>query len=232
MDSATLQNKIYAGYAKAALRIGPVYTQYRPGGAGNPLAAPLATFNASFNAEDMKYGRPNKYGAPTWYGIFDGRLTQVGDYLVGPGETYFIAAQQLTLPILCVECNRTVRVTRPAAPVPISTAGGVSVLPYAGVCDSPGESVDVLGISPANNGGVFVGWPCSILFGKGRLKNTDALPSGTSEQTGWLILLPPSVPIIFQAGDRLIDDLGRMYVVNGAEQTDLGWRIAAIEVHA
>ena len=38
-------------------------------------------------------------------------------------------------------------------------------------------------------------------------------------------------PLWWGAGDRLIDDLGRMFVVNGAEQSDIGWRINAIEMH-
>lgn len=228
MDATTLQSRIYAGYAQAAKRLGLSYAQYRPADAANPLATQTGSLLAAFNAEDMTYGKPNRYGDPVWYGLFDGRLTQAGDYLVGPGGTFFIASQQLHLPIQCIECNASIRLVRMA---PNGVQGAVGAIGYSGLCDSPGESQDVLGVSPANNGGIFVGWPAAIFFGRGRLRNAQALPSSTPEQVGWWILLPHSVPVAIRTGDRLIDDRGRAFVINGAERTDLGWRLAAVEVH-
>src|ERR1700722_19714522 len=54
----------------------------------------------SLNAEDMKYGKPNKYGKPTWYALVDGTNLEVGDYFVGPEGTFFVATLQPLLPIL------------------------------------------------------------------------------------------------------------------------------------
>lgn len=222
MDAATLQNRIYKGYGKAAQRIGPLYTQYRPGGSQNPLAAPYANLNASFNAEDMKYGRPNKYGKPTWYGIFDGSETQAGDYLVAVdgGGPFFIAAQQLALPILCVECNRRVRIAR----MPIQDGAGLAG--YSGVVES--SETDVLGQSDGA-GNMVHGWPASILIG-GRSDRDAHLPSSV-KSAGWVVLLPPSVPISITESDVIIDDLGRRYPVYAAELTDLGWRLQVNEEH-
>lgn len=228
MDALTLQDRIYAGYAKAAKRVGLSYAQYRPSDAANPLTTPHGSLLAAFNAKDMTYGKPNRYGDPVWYGLFDGRLTQAGDYLVGPSGTFFIASQQLHLPIQCVECNGAIRLVRVA---PNGAKVAVGAIGYSGLCDSPGESLDVLGVNPANNGGIFAGWPAAIFFGRGRLRNAQALPSSTPEQVGYWVLLPPSVPVAIRTGDRLIDDRGRAFVINGAERTDLGWRLAAIEVH-
>lgn len=220
MDAATLQSRIYAGYGKAALRIGQLYSQYRPSGFANPLATQRGTLYASFNSEDMKYSRPNKYGKATWYGVFDGSLTQAGDYLVGPGGTFFIAAQQQALPILVVGCNRTVRIGR----TPTDATPGLQA--YSGVVES--DQVDVLGTSDAL-GGIATGWPASILIG-GRSDKDGKLPSSV-KSAGMIILLPPSVPIAIIESDIIHDDLGRRYAVYTAELTDLGWRIQANEEH-
>lgn len=219
MDAATLQSRIYTGYSKAALRIGLDTDLYRPGTASHPISGinKLRTFPASFNAEDMKYGKPNKYGHPIWYGIFDGALTQSGDYLVrvSDGQTYYIGGQQQLLPIICIECNRSIRITRE------NSSSAVGALPYSG--NQPANETDVLGAPNAM-------WPASILFG-GRIQQSMNLPASVRE-AGWQILLPPSVPITIMAGDIATDDLGRRYAIEGAESTDLGWRINAQEAHS
>jgi hypothetical protein len=223
MDYALLQQKIYGGYAKAALRIGPNYTIYRPSGATNPIVPGniVTTQPASFNAEDMKYQKPNKYGRPTWYCLTDGTKTLPGDYMIGAGNTFFIAAQQLTLPILAVECNRQVRISR----MPVENGPGF--VGYSGVVQR--EEVDVLGTSGA--GGTFVsGWPASVLLG-GRSDKETVLPSSV-KQSGVIILLPRSVPITISEADVIQDDLGREYSIYTAELTDLGWRLQANEEHA
>src|SRR6185437_5929854 len=158
MDAALLQQKIYGGYAKAAVRIGPTYSLYRPpaGVATNPIVSGnlITTLPASFNAEDMKYQKPNKYGKATWYCIADGTQMQVGDYLVGQSGTFFIAGMQETLPILAVECNRQVRIGRMPA------ESGAGLKPYSGKVQS--EEVDALGTT-GPEGSFESGWPASIL---------------------------------------------------------------------
>lgn len=230
MNAAQIHAKIYAGRGKAALRLGLVYNVYRPIQAANPLSNQILSINAAFNAGDNTYKSPNLPGDPIWYGDFDGRLTKAGDYLVcaSSSQIYYVAAQQQLLPIICIDCNRSIRIARAA---PLGSAGAVGALGYSGIADTSTESSDVLGVNPLNNNGTFIGWPCSMIFGKGRLRNPEALPSGTSEQMGWMVYLPISVPIDVGTGDRIIDDLGRMFVVNGAEQSDIGWRINAIEMH-
>jgi len=223
MDALKLQDKIYSGYAKAALRLGLDNVQYRPAGSGNPLAVAGAPVKASFNAEDMQYGRANKYGAAVWWGLFDGRLTQTGDYLDGPQGTFFVASQQLHLPIQLVQCNRRVKLSRAAV------QSGVGAVGYGGPCGTSGDTV-LLGDAgdPA-----ATGWPASILLFGQRERNLSGLP-GAVQQLGWRILLPASVPasVVIQASDILIDDMGRRYAVQGAELTDMGWRITSTELHA
>jgi hypothetical protein len=217
MDAATLQSRIYAGYGKAALRIGYVHNVYRPSGASNPLATVLTTLNAAFSAQEWSFTRPNLPDKPYWYALVDGTLLKVGDYLQrAGGSTYFIAGMQSELPILAVECTRTVWVTRPAAPTGVGNVG------YSGPCVS--NETYVLGSS------VGPGWPASILFG--RKTRTHAELPASGDEHGFRIMLPVSVPVTLQSGDMLHDDLGRLYVVGGAVLTDQSWMVDATEVHA
>lgn len=205
MNSATLQQKIYQGYGKAALRIGPSFNLFRPASATSPFASgPLTTLNASFNAEDMTYSRPNKYGKPTWFCLVDGTQTQVGDYLSNASQTFFIAAMQPTLPILAVDCNRTINVTRPQQQT------GVGAVGYGGDTD-------------ANETALMTGWPASVLQGTKGEKNEVNLP-GDVRNPWWQMLMPAFPGVVLQSADIVTDDIGRRYIISSAELTDLGWR--------
>ncbi|AOY93827.1 hypothetical protein BKK79_19980 [Cupriavidus sp. USMAA2-4] len=215
MDAAKLQDKIYAGYAKAAKRIGYIYDVYRPVVAADPLTAKVASLNASFSAQEWSYTRPNLPDKPYWYCLVDGRLTQVGDYLVRGASTHFIAGMQAELPILTVECNAQVWLARPAASDAVGDVG------YSGAC----EHVD----SPVLGTPGGPGWPASILFG-GRTRRYEPLPA-SSDEHGYRILLPASMPAQIRAADVLTDDMGRRLIVVGAERTEQLWRLDTTEVH-
>ena len=213
MDAATLQSRIYSGYAKAASRIGFSADQYRPASASNPLDAgnKLRSMPASFNAEDMGYGKPNKHGKATWYGLFDGSLTQPGDYLVSAQDgTFFIAAQQTALPVLLVACNRTINVLRPQQQTGLGAVG------YGGDTDA-GETA------------LMTAWPASVLQGTKGEKGGIALP-GDVRDPWWTILLPHFDGVTLRSGDIITDDLVRRYAISSAELTDLGWRLTAAQV--
>jgi hypothetical protein len=258
MYGALVQAKIWRGYAQAATKLGSEYLFYRPQGAnlqlenggnleledgGNLLqeggqtypGTPLFSRFVSLNAEDMKYGRPQKYGKSTWYALMDGTSLQVGDYFIGqapggslllenggnlmlengsemllegnPLGTFFIAAMQLLLPILVIQCNRTISISRPQA------QSGMGAQSYSGM-------------TSANEIPIVTGVPCSILQGTKGEKNETALP-GDTRSPWWTILLPASVGRIM-LGDLLIDDLGQRYVVSSPELTALGWRLTAM----
>lgn len=210
MDGAQIQQKVYRGYAISAAKIGTAFNQYRPTSAIGPVAgAPIATLNASFNAQDMKYGKPNVYAKPLWYALVDGTQTAVGDYLIGASGTYFIAAQQPLLPILAVECNRTINLLRPQQLTGTGTVG------YGG------DTV-------ANETVLMTGWPASILQGtKGEKGDTD-LP-GDVRNPWWAVLFPYSPGVALRTGDIITDDLMRRYIISSAELTDLGWRLTSIQ---
>jgi hypothetical protein len=208
MDATKLQKKVYAGYTKAALRIGPVFSLFRPSDPLNPLGfGPIATLNASFNAEDMTYGRPNKYGKPTWYCLVDGTQTQVGDYLINATQTFFIAAMQPILPILAVDCNRTINVLRPQQQTGLGAVG------YGGDTD-------------ANETPLMTGWPASVLQGTKGEKGEVNLP-GDVRNPWWQMLFPAFPGVNLRTADIITDDMNRRYVISSAELTDLGYRCTA-----
>ncbi|HEX8894464.1 MAG TPA: hypothetical protein VF783_14130 [Terriglobales bacterium] len=210
MDSATLQNRIWKGYGKAALRIGPAFNQFRPNSATNPFGSgPIATLNASFNAEDMTYGKPSKYGKPMWYCLVDGTQTQVGDYLSNTDKTYYIAAMQQTLPILAVECNRTINVVQAAQQPTVGAVG------YGGDT-AAGEIL------------LMKQWPASILQGTKGEKGDVNLP-GDVRNPWWIVLLPAYPGVTIRSAHIITDDLSRRYVISSAELTDLGWRCTAMQ---
>lgn len=208
MDGTKLQAKIYKGYGQAAKRIGFAYKQFRATSADNPLTTELQTLPASFTT-NFSYSAPNKYGTATWLGLFDGREFQVGDYLVGPGGTFFVAAMQATLPIYCVETNRTINVLR------VTQGSDVGLGQYGGD-------------TPATEQPLIQGWPASVLQGTKGESNETKLP-GDVRTPWWAILLPAWPGIIIRTSDIITDDLGRKYVVSSAELTDMGWRMTAMQ---
>ena len=215
MDGATLNGLINQGRAITATQVGLPCNQFRPITAAEPLGNQIGTINAAFNAADGKYMKPQLYGKAVWFSDVDGRLTLPGDYLerISDSATWFIAAQQQLLPIVAVECNRSVSVQRQAPP---ATSAGV--LPYQGI------------IAPTTIlGGEGNLWPASILTDSKPLPATG-IPSGVKD-AGWRILLPSSISVTLLAADLVTDDLGRRFIVGAAELTDLGWRINATELH-
>src|SRR5690348_16724962 len=212
MDGATIQAKQYRGYAIAAAKIGLPFQQHRALRASDPISPEtlLGTLQASFNAEDMLYGKPNKYGKPTWFCIADGTQLAVGDYLQADSGTFFIAAMQPLLPILAVECNRTVTVYRPQQQT------GVGAVGYGGNTAS-------------NQTAIASNWPASLLQAAKAANNPIGLP-GDGKQASWALLMP-AIPggVVIKNNDIVTDDLGSRYLVYSAELTDLGWRMQLTE---
>jgi len=212
MDGQKLQGKVYYGYAQSAKRIGLEFQQYRPldvAGAIAPgnLIGPLV---ASFNAQDMKYGKASAYGKPVWFCLADGRVLSVGDYLVRGTSTFFIAGMQPLLPILAVECNRVLSFFRPQQ------------LPGAGAMGYGGNTM-------ANQTPIAQQYPASVLQGTKGERNDTGLPGDV--KVPWWAILIPSFPgdVQLRTDDVGIDEHGRRYVIASAEQSDLGWRLTAAE---
>jgi hypothetical protein len=214
MNGPELQAKLYAGYVKAALRLGTPYLQYRPTGPANPIASGnlVQSLTAAFDpAPGFEFHHPALFGKPVWYALLDGTQTVVGDYLVGSAGTYFIAAMQPLLPIAAVLCNRVLTINRPAG------NAGVGAQPYGGV---------IAGSEAAE----LTAWPASVLtksrgeMGDTRLPGDVKLP--------WSEILLPYGGIELRFGDVILDDNAVRYTVSATERTDLGWRLLAVQTTA
>ena len=211
MDAAKLREKVYIGYGKAAKRIGYNAQQYRADSAFDPLqTVVLQTLPASFTT-NFTYSAPNKYGQATWLGVFDGREFEPGDFLVSPEDgTFFVAAMQTTLPIYCVQTNRTISVLRTS-----QAPGGGGVQGYGGT-------------TAANEVAIMSGWPASILQGTKGEKSSVNLPADA--KTPWYAILFPNFgDTVLRTSDIITDDIGRRYIISSAELTDMGWRITAMQ---
>ena len=207
MKADLIQERLWHGYQKAAEVLGHKYRQYRPNGPTDPTAIQnaLGYRHLSLNAEDMKYSKPNKYAKATWYGLCSGVGLSVGDYLVGPSGTFFVAAMQPLLPIFMVECNRVISLLRPAQTT------GIGVAQYGG---------DTI----ATETKLMTGWPASILQGTKGEKNATDLP-GDVRTPWWTVLVPYCPGVILNTSDIISDDIGRRYTISSPEQSSLGWRL-------
>ena len=217
MDPSTLQDRISRGLGAAARATGFFYDAYRPSEPGEPLAPEnrFLRLPALFNARDPRFGQASSYGRPCWFGVFDSAYTRPGDYLVGPGGTFFIAAQEHLLPPLCVLTNATVTVARPAA------AGKPGLNGYGGTTHAGARTP------------LLSGWRASLLAaGSG---GTAILPSD-GRPGSWAVLLPPghcsTSPSDVRTSDVLTDDRNRTFVVATVEHTALGHRITAVQAAA
>lgn len=208
LPGEVIPDLICSGLGQAAQAVGDWCDLFRPTGPAAPTAAGnrLLRLPAAF-ANPRGFAVPVGYGDALWEGYFDAAYSQPGDYLSGSDGVFFVAAQPRLGPVLCVKTNRTLSLSRPAAPL----AGGVNG--YVGVRST--TAVPLL-----------TGWPASVLAagsgGRGALPG-DA-PGLLGGAGGWSVLLPTAF-VTLRPGDLAQDDLGRSGVVSSAELTDLGWRL-------
>ena len=211
MDAAGIQRKINRGAGIAAKKLGQVCDLRRPFRAVQPITDEarmgrvMAHFDPDFRFQAQK---PNLYGKPLWGVLLDRHATRVGDYLVAPSGTYFLAGLQPLLPTVAVECNRIVSVERPG----VAMKPGVNA--YAGRTDR----TDTV---------LMAGWPASILLGGRAMAGRADLPGDVPDK-GAVMLLPFWPGVVIRTSDRITDDLGRAFEVSGPELTDLGWRVELI----
>jgi hypothetical protein len=145
--------------------------------------------------------------------VFDSAYTRPGDYIVrkesapgaADGGTWFIAAQQPLLPVLCVCAPRVVSFVRPST----TTTSGVGS--YGGFARDDANCL-------------LTGFPASVLNASMAGLDPTALPADVIPES-WEVLLPARPGVVLRTGDLMSDDLGRNGVVAAAELSDLGWRL-------
>jgi hypothetical protein len=209
MNSRKLQDRLYLGLGLSARFAGQSTDAFRPEGPQDPLDPQnrFLRLPALFLPAKSGDHHANSYGEVLWYGTFDASYTRPGDYLVTDAATFFVAAQDPLLPVLCVRTNRTISLARPGLQ---SNTGGNA---YGGY---------VFG----NATSLLERWPASVLAGRTSGSPSASLPSDTAVPR-WNVLIPAPTGIALTPGDIITDDLGRTATIIASELTHLGWRIDA-----
>jgi hypothetical protein len=194
MDGVRLQDRLYSGYAKTAVRIGLIYDQYRSAMPISPLdpGYKLRSLPVAFSA-DLKFSVANKYHNPVWYCWADGRELQQFDFLVGPMGTFFIGDMQSNLPIQAVQTNHVVSLGR----VSYSTLGS-PVLNYAQRL------------------------PVFFQFKREEIKPSAFANAIGEAITRWLVFIPLPEGTIKQ-DDIVVDEEGINYVMDAPDFTSIGY---------
>lgn len=192
--------------------LGSPYQHYRPATANNPLASGnlVGTLPAWITADEDGRGRKsNNYGKPVWYGLFDPAAAAVGDYLVGPLGTFFVAGLNVPMPLQLIQCNRVLVATNPAT---LSTFGPTTTY---GSDQRATESV------------VASAWPASVVQGTKAHTGDTRLPADV--EMAWASILLPAIPgVMLRNNMVLTDELGQRRIISSAELTSLGWRLTTL----
>jgi len=212
-DAAYIQDKIYYGYGKAAIRLGLLCDVFHSLSPINPLDVSnnigqiLAAFTETWN-----YMKPESYGKPGWLLIADGRSTPesigfvTGDYFVNAGFTYFLASKRSLQPLFAIECNTIITIIR------------------ATQDNQPGFNGAYAGFVPSEATILASQLPASLLVQSIGRENHQKLPTDTLLPR-WIMLIPNLGNVIYKNRDIVSDATGKRYVIASAELSDLGWRI-------
>ena len=222
MDGARLETKVFAGFAKAASRIGRPFDIYRPISTSDAIAPAnkLSTLPAAFTihtANNFDFTKPSDYDKPLFHALIDPTQIRVGDYLNDPATTagpYFVASITSAMPVLAVACNRVISLYTPG---PQNVAEGLSG--YGGTMPTTAGNPD------GNETAVLTNWPASLLM-RSRSSRDAYLPADTGSGM-FRCLIPAFAGVHVRPGSIIVDDLANRFAVQVAELQDLGWRLDA-----
>ena len=213
VDFAYVQDKVYFGYGKAAEKIGQEVNIYRSATGIDPLDSDNLVGQTFLSQNvDWNYNKANKYGNAVWQLVIDGREIQKFDYLVNDTFTFFVIAMEPLLPILGVECTRTVSILR------ASKTQEPGANPYGGY-----ELEDVSTLATS--------LPVSALAGGRMETNSFKLPLDTRSPS-YVVLIPALTGIDLRIGDFVDDERGVRLALTSVELTDFGYRCIATSEQA
>ena len=223
--------------AALAASLGRPYQVFRSSGSNPLTTVPIATTKALFtvgSSAGFSLTKSLNYETFAFNGAFDETDIQIGDYLVGQGETYFVADLPYLLPPVCVLCSDTITLTRPNSQR--NTTGGQA----RGLPSQPGSTGTYRGLSSTRavmGPGEAVqreNVPAALVGTTGRATGTGELPSDAPGPSRWRVYLPPSA---FPNGsvetrDILTDQFGRRFQVSVAYFSALGYRAETVELES
>ena len=196
MNGTLVQARIYAGYAKAAARVGQPYALYRASSPISPIEPGnlIGTFDCLFAAE-KSFQVPSKFKIPHRYLYADGVRLQQRDILLGPYGTFLVGDMQPNLPMQAIRCNDSISIERPeyqgTAIVPVPVA-------FAMPCFRQLKKLDQK--------------PVNAAYGA----STAATPIGE-----WFLFAPIEWTVVRQ-NDIVTDQTGRKYTVSTIDPTEIG----------
>jgi hypothetical protein len=208
MDGVKLADRLAYGAGCAARRVGFVHDAYRLDGLEAPidLAKRFLRLSVAYVLPGGSVAAPSGFGVPFRQAWADWSYLQVGDYLVGPEGTAFIASIEPPKPMLVVMTNANVSLMRPGAPM----VAGLN--PYST-------------ISPATETVLITGFPASLLLGGIDDRTKAGLPDDT-KVPGFTALLPVAKDVEPRVADFLVTDQGQRFVVNAVERLGAVWRFS------
>jgi len=208
MYGLRLADRLAYGAGCAARRLGFLHDAYRP----NSLQCPIDLANrflrlaVGYVLPGGSFGSPSGFGVPFRQAWADWSYLQIGDYLVGPEGTVFVAAIEPPKPMLVVMTNAVISLSRPAAPV-LSGAN-----PYGAVL-------------PGTNEALLDAFPASLLVGGLSDRTRAGLPDDT-KVPGFVCLVPSVAGLNPMVADILIDDSGARYLINAVESLNGVFRLS------
>jgi hypothetical protein len=208
MDGVRLADRLAYGAGCAARRIGFLHDAYRPSDPQCPidLKNRFLRLAVAYVLPGGSAGSPSGFGVPFRQALADWSYLRVGDYLVGPEGTVFVAGIEPPKPMLVVMTNTEISLSRPAAPILAGTN------PYGAAM-------------PATDEILLSGFPASLLVG-GVVDRTHAgLPDDT-KAPGFICLIPASAGVQPFVADSLTDTTGGRFLVNAVEQLNGAWRLS------
>jgi hypothetical protein len=207
MDGATLQARIYSGYAKAAARIGLPHDVYRSASMLNPLAVAnrlISALPASMTT-GMAYSAYNKPKIPDWILIADASQLIIGDWLVGGQGTFYVSDMQPLLPIPVVQCNHVVNIMRPS----YSIAGSL-------------EQTETQ---------IASAFPVFMQSKRDKDHTPAGFPTATESATSlpmWITYINAHRVSDIQKNDVIVDENGARYIIDVPDLTSFGY---IVETH-
>jgi len=209
MDGARLSEVISRGYGIAARNVGQVFTVYRPASASTPIAAgnALTTLPATFNAHSGQFAfdKAASHRDHLFHGLFDFADIQKFDYFKLGDLVYFVASLEHATPTLCVQCTRTITISRPQG------ALIVGANPYQGN-------------TPSVETALMTSWPVAAQM-QGRSRGGSRDLPGDVGSAKFEITMPSWPGVVIRTADIVVDDLDWRFIVESAELSPYGWRL-------
>ncbi|MDE8344816.1 MAG: hypothetical protein POH28_01385 [Acidocella sp.] len=211
MDGTRLADRLAYGAGCAARRVGFVHDAYRPLGGAMPIDAAhrFLRLAVAYVLPGGSVAGTGAFAVPYRQAWADWSYLQMGDYLVGPEGTAFVAMIEPPKPMLVVMTNAVVNLLRPAAP---ALAG---LNPYGAIL--PGTEVTLV-----------EGFPASLLVGGIDDRTRAGLPDDT-KVPGFTALLPAISSVVPHVADILSDGNGERFVVVGVETVNAVWRLSLVQ---